>query len=208
MFVIGTKYANWEVLSSPIKRDRRIVYSCKCICGAIHEVRTEVLRKAVSTSCRNCMYKTDVINIGDKFGKWEIIQEIKTEEKRKIFIVKCKCGYVRTQKAIRLRFGDSTGCRSCGLKKHGQSGSPTYSTWESMVQRCNNKNNSNFKHYGLRGIKICDSWLNFENFLSDMGERPEGKELDRIDNDGNYEKINCRWITHQENLKNRKRKLL
>ena len=204
MFEIGTKRGNWTVISFPMQTGRTYYY-CTCYCGNTVAVRSEVLKSAVSKSCMECRHKDKNINPGDKFGKWEVIQEVKTVEKRKHYIVKCECGYIRVQKAIRLRFGDSLACRSCGSTKHDMVNSPTYTTWESMIQRCTNRKNTNYKHYGERAIKICESWLDFENFLSDMGERPEGKELDRIDNNGNYEKSNCRWITHQENLNNRRR---
>jgi hypothetical protein len=91
---------------------------------------------------------------------------------------------------------------------HGQSKingkpSPTYLSWVSMRQRCYNKNHCAYKNYGGRGIMVCDEWNNnFGNFFSDMGERPEGKSLDRIDNDGNYNKENCKWSTQKEQSNN------
>lgn len=72
--------------------------------------------------------------------------------------------------------------------------SPTYVAWDNMIQRCTNPNRPDYKNYGGRGIEVCDRWLDsFENFLSDMGEKPEGLTLDREDNDGDYEPGNCRW---------------
>lgn len=71
----------------------------------------------------------------------------------------------------------------------------TYRTWISMRQRCNNPRDNGYKFYGRRGIRICKRWDSYENFLSDMGERPAGTSLDRINNDGNYEPSNCRWAT-------------
>lgn len=71
-----------------------------------------------------------------------------------------------------------------------------------MKQRCSNPKNPAYKYYGGRGIKVCERWKVFDNFLSDMGERPTGMKLDRINNDGNYELSNCRWATHKEQCRN------
>lgn len=76
--------------------------------------------------------------------------------------------------------------------------SPTYSSWRAMLARCRQPNNNRFQYYGARGIQVCERWLSFENFLEDMGERPAGLSIDRIDVDGNYEPGNCRWATPLE----------
>lgn len=88
-------------------------------------------------------------------------------------------------------------------KKHGLSNSPTYNTWRSMIGRCYCPYNYGFKRYSSKGIVVCERWkTSFVDFLKDMGLRPEGMEIDRIDNDGNYEPGNCRWVTRKENLHN------
>lgn len=79
----------------------------------------------------------------------------------------------------------------------------THNIWRGILRRCTNKNFSHYKYYGGRGITICDRWLKFENFLQDMGEHVKGLQIDRINNDGNYEPGNCRWVTPKENNANR-----
>lgn len=82
--------------------------------------------------------------------------------------------------------------------------SPTYTSWHHMMQRCTNPKNTNWSYYGGRGITVCERWRSFVNFLSDMGERPAGKTLDREDGNGNYELSNCRWASRRQQSQNLK----
>ncbi len=108
----------------------------------------------------------------------------------------------------------SSNTKSCGCLhiKHGHNcrnkRSKTYGTWRGMIKRCTNPNYNEYKYYGGRGIKVCEAWMKFEGFLQDMGERPPNLTLDRIDNDGNYCKENCRWHTWKEQNRNRRDNIL
>lgn len=89
------------------------------------------------------------------------------------------------------------------MKQHHMSNTPAHRSWEQMKQRCQDPNCKDYPWYGGRGIKVCDRWQQFVNFHADMGDRPEGMSLDRVDNEGDYEPGNCRWATKFEQKHNR-----
>jgi len=124
----------------------------------------------------------------------------------------CGCGNEKVVDSGLLRRGKT---KSCGCLKaskptiiHGKTRTKIYSSWCAMIQRCENKNNSQYKGYGGRGINICDKWKDFNNFLTDMGARPKGMTLGRKDNDGDYSPENCRWETAKQQARNRRTSLI
>jgi hypothetical protein len=125
---------------------------------------------------------------------------------------RCDCGNTCSIKSGELRYGHT---RSCGCLrremnfKHGHtthSGkTKTYAVWNAMIQRCTNPTSQSYSKYGARGIAVCTRWLKFENFLADMGGKPDGLTLERRENDGIYTKNNCYWATWKDQNNNKRR---
>jgi len=149
---------------------------------------------------------------GQRFGSFTVIKRGPRKGAKSLEIYwecKCDCGTRMLVRGGSLRWGQS---KSCGIGKcaanfkHGHSAndkiSSTYNAWNSMQTRCTNPSAKYFERYGGRNITVCKRWGTFKEFLADMGEKPKGKSLDRIDNEGNYEPSNCRWATLQEQAGN------
>ena len=208
--MVNERFGKWYVLRRVEDYQRKAPhYECRCDCGKIQIIRYDTIKYGLSKQCLDCRKKERTPDLaGQQIGKWSVIRRNGyTKTQKVLYECKCSCGYVGNVGGSVLVRGTSTHCRMCSVYKHGMEGTPTYRTWITMKARCTKETNHNYKNYGGRGIKICDRWLNsFENFLEDIGVRPEGLQLDRIDNNGNYEPGNCRWVTPKENSNNRRRR--
>lgn len=145
---------------------------------------------------------------GKKYGYWTAISFYDREKSRTRWLCRCICGAEKIVISATLTNGRSISCgcigfklRSLKIKKHGMAGTKTYKSWHSMHQRCQGK--GGHEAYVNNGITVCERWSSIENFVEDMGERPIGKSLDRIDGTKGYFKENCRWATHKEQMNNR-----
>ena len=148
-----------------------------------------------------------VIDPGTVFGRWTVLADAQGVRGRRMFLCRCACGNESAVNGVALRNGRSKQCLACRPRRHGMHDTRTYRSWESMQARCTNPKMIKYLYYGGRGIKVCERWRSFSNFLADMGERPIGRTIDRTNNDGNYEPGNCRWATPKEQSANqRKRK--
>lgn len=197
------------------------VYSFMCDCGKqVEYVGSYVkLGRYKSCGCQKYQKNKDEDILNTKYNRLKPIKRVENIYGGKAFLCICDCG---NESVVSLGDLKNNKTKSCGclakekssdnIKKysttHGRHGTPEYRVWRGMRTRCYYENTPQYKNYGGRGIKVCNRWKeSFENFYEDMGDKPTPKhQLDRIDNDGNYEPNNCRWVTPSENALNKEHK--
>ena len=207
----GHKFGRLTVIKFAHRKNSKRYWLCLCDCGQSKITTYNNLAYGQAKSC-GCLKDQRADIAGKKFGRLTVLNFISVDKGRNSrWLCLCDCGNSKIicQAALSRGSTKSCGCLNREIAKerkltHGKSSTKEYETWANMLGRCLNRTHPSYNNYGGRGIKVCEQWLKFENFYADMGDKPEGLSIDRINNDGNYELGNCRWATKSEQAYNRR----
>jgi hypothetical protein len=219
----GARFGKLVVIEfQGLNNHRKSLWLCKCDCGNKKTVVGNSLSSGLVVSCGCYLseqtkkrFTKDIAN--QKFGKLTVIKRNGSTKEGKskiaLWLCLCECGNEITVRGSELRNGRTKSCGCLQRERasivnstHKMSKMNIYATWVKMLGRCNNPNINDFKHYGGRGIKVCDDWLSFEKFYEDFGkDYKEGLTIDRIDVNDGYNLDNCRWATRKVQGNNTRR---